>query len=76
MTLFETFVIIIILVTLSHTAVVVIIFGIDGSFTIFTPYELWIELRSLSSVLLIYIPYTIFAPIFAIVGLVIWAMGY
>ena len=76
MTLFETFVIIIILVTLSHTAVVVISFGIDGSFTIFTPAELWIELRSLSSVLLIYIPYTIFAPIFAIVGLVIWAMGY
>lgn len=29
-----------------------------------------------SSVLLVYIPYTIFAPIFAIVGLVVWVMGY
>lgn len=76
MTLFETFVIIILLVTLSHTAVGVIVFGLSGSFTIFTPFELWIEFRSLSSVLLIFIPYTIFAPIFAIISLVAWAMGY
>lgn len=76
MTLFEIFVIIILLATLSHTAVGVVIFGLSGSFTIFTPYELWIEFRCLSSVLLVYIPYTIFAPIFAIVGLVVWVMGY
>lgn len=74
MTLFETLIVIILLVVISHTAVGFITYALCECFIIFCPKDFMNQFRWWLPTVLVYTAYFIFAPIFAIVGLVVWAM--
>lgn len=73
MTLFETLIIIILLIVISHIAVSCVTYSLCNDFTIFCPKDIWEYTNgSYIKTILIYSLYTIFAPIFGIIGLVVW----
>ena len=72
MTLFETLIIVILLVVISHTAVGFITYAFCNDFIILCPKDIWkMSYRRPFVTVLIYTIYTIFAPIFSIVGCVV-----
>lgn len=76
MTLFETLILVILLVTISHIAVGFITYAFISDFTIFCPKDFWEMTRGRwFATTSIYLLYVAFAPIFGLIGLVVWVFA-
>ena len=74
MTLFEIILLIIILEVLLHLTVMLVGYKFEIG-CLYTPYEIWhYGHLSIFGTLFVYISYTIIAPVFGIIGLVVWAI--
>lgn len=65
----------IVIAVLSHIVATLVVYVLSGAI-LFTPYELWRYTDfGIFSTIVLYTLYTIFAPVFGIIGLVVWLIN-